>query len=394
MRATANPKVKQYTDARTGKPRYLVKYRKPDGRQSTKRGFTTKRDAEAWLIDVEGAKQRGEFVAVSAGRVPLSTIAGPWLEAKAASVKRSTMDGIEGAWEHHVKPEFGDVPLYRIRHSDVEAWVGRLAQRRSPTVVRRAHACLAQMLDSAVRDRRLVVNPARDVSLPRVRSSAHRYLSHMEVKAVADQAGDKAPLVYLLAYGGLRWGEAVALRGSDVTGNRVRVDRAVTATKHGWKVGTPKTHERRTLYLPGFVTRLLPVRDGLLFPPVRGEYLRTPSKVSRLGQRRQWWQAALEAAGVEYLTIHDLRHTAASLSVQSGAHVKAVQKMLGHKSAAMTLDVYSDLWDSDLEAVAGSMEAARDHDLTTRGGDNAGSRRDDAGTVGTGGDVVPMRSAR
>jgi integrase len=52
------------------------------------------------------------------------------------------------------------------------------------------------------------------------------------------------------------------------------------------------------------------------------------------------------------VTIHDLRHTAASLAVSAGANVKAVQRMLGHASAAMTLDVYADLFDDDLDAVA------------------------------------------
>lgn len=383
MRATANPKIKQYTDHRTGKPRYLVRYRMPDGRQSTKRGFTTKRDAEQWLTDVEGAKQRGEFVALSAGRAPLRAVAVPWLEVKRATVKPSTFDGIVGAWTHHVWPRFGDVPLYRIAPSHIEAWVAELARSKSPTVVRRAHAMLAQVLDSAVRDRLLVANPARGIALPRVRTSAHRYLSHTEVRDVAQHAGRHEALVYVLAYGGLRWGEAVALRGRDVTGARVRVDRAVVPTKSGWQVGTPKTHERRTLYLPAFVARMLPeaAPDALLFPADRGEYLRTPGKVQR--GRRQWWQQAIEDAGLEYLRIHDLRHTAASLTVQSGAHVKAVQRMLGHRSAAMTLDRYSELWDSDLDAVAGALDEAREkalggHVLTTdereRSG-NAGNLR-------------------
>ena len=52
------------------------------------------------------------------------------------------------------------------------------------------------------------------------------------------------------------------------------------------------------------------------------------------------------------ITPHDLRHTAASLAVSAGANVKAVQKMLGHKSAAMTLDTYADLFDKVAEAVA------------------------------------------
>jgi hypothetical protein len=52
------------------------------------------------------------------------------------------------------------------------------------------------------------------------------------------------------------------------------------------------------------------------------------------------------------LTAHDLRHTAASLAIHAGANPKVVQRMLGHASAAMTLDVYADLFESDLDAVA------------------------------------------
>lgn len=59
------------------------------------------------------------------------------------------------------------------------------------------------------------------------------------------------------------------------------------------------------------------------------------------------------------LEAHDLRHTAASLAVSAGANVKAIQRMLGHASAAMTLDVYSDLFDDDLDAVSTALDRAR-----------------------------------
>ena len=68
---------------------------------------------------------------------------------------------------------------------------------------------------------------------------------------------------------------------------------------------------------------------------------------------------AVERAEVQTITPHDLRHTAASLAVSAGANVKAVQKMLGHASAAMTLDIYADLFDDDLEAVATALDQAR-----------------------------------
>lgn len=80
--------------------------------------------------------------------------------------------------------------------------------------------------------------------------------------------------------------------------------------------------------------------------------------------RRGWYVAAIQAAQdadplLPRLTLHDLRHTAASLAVSAGANVKAVQRMLGHKSAAMTLDVHADLFDDDLDAVGAALDRAR-----------------------------------
>jgi integrase len=72
-------------------------------------------------------------------------------------------------------------------------------------------------------------------------------------------------------------------------------------------------------------------------------------------------KSTLKSCNIEPMTIHDLRLTAASLAVSSGANVKAVQRMLGHASAAMTLDMYADLFDDDLEALADKLDqAARD----------------------------------
>jgi integrase len=77
---------------------------------------------------------------------------------------------------------------------------------------------------------------------------------------------------------------------------------------------------------------------------------------------RNWsrlvFDPAVKTAGLIDVTPHDLRHTAASLAVASGATVKSVQRMLGHASAAMTLDVYSGLFDDDLNSLADRMDAA------------------------------------
>jgi integrase len=91
--------------------------------------------------------------------------------------------------------------------------------------------------------------------------------------------------------------------------------------------------------------------DDLVFTSPKGAVLRVR------GARRSWFDRAVETSGVpEGLHPHELRHTAASLAVSAGANVKAVSRMLGHAKASMTLDVYADLFDDDLEAVADRLD--------------------------------------
>ena len=81
--------------------------------------------------------------------------------------------------------------------------------------------------------------------------------------------------------------------------------------------------------------------------------------------RRKRWNPAVRAAGLDGLTPHALRHTAASLAIASGANVKVVQTMLGHQSATMTLDLYGHLLTDQLDEVADAMDAARTNWMTS-----------------------------
>jgi integrase len=161
-------------------------------------------------------------------------------------------------------------------------------------------------------------------------------------------------LVLLLAFCGLRWGEAAGLKVGRVDLLRRRLTVAETLSEVGGHLvwGTPKNHAARSVPIPNFLVDLLAemVHDAtpadLVFTTWRGRPLRN------LNFRRDVFDPAAEDAGLVGLTPHELRHTAASLAVSAGANVKAVQRMLGHASAAMTLDVYAGLFDDDLDGVA------------------------------------------
>ncbi|WP_051892945.1 tyrosine-type recombinase/integrase [Bifidobacterium magnum] len=140
---------------------------------------------------------------------------------------------------------------------------------------------------------------------------------------------------------------------------RFDINKSATEVCRRIVVGTPKTHELRTVMFPAVLGPLLPVRgkgdDDLLFadPTSPTGYI---MQVDSPKTGSSWFTRACDAAGVPRMTVHDLRHTAASLMVRSGANVKAVQRQLGHASAAMTLDVYADLFDDDLDSVSESLD--------------------------------------
>jgi integrase len=119
---------------------------------------------------------------------------------------------------------------------------------------------------------------------------------------------------------------------------------------------TPKTHMRREVPLPRFLAHELAAyivgrsAEDPVFSSPHGAILRLNNF------RRRSFDRAAAAVGLPWLTPHMLRHTAASLAVSAGANVKAVQQMLGHASAAMTLDVYAGLFGDDLDAVADRLD--------------------------------------
>jgi integrase len=347
--------------------RYQVRYRDPDRRQTKRRGFRTKRDAEAFANTVEVSKLRGEYVAPSNARITVSELGPAWLERQRGHLKPSGYNVMETAWRLRVKPRWGKVALGDIRPTAVQHWIAELsrgtddAKPVGASVVQRTHYVLSSILSDAVRDNLLAKNPAAGIRLPQTSRKRPLYLTHSQVSALAAAAGQYEGLVLLLAYTGLRWGEAVGLRVHDLDMLRRRATIAENAVQSGGKihVGTPKAHKQRTVPLPAFLLTYLARqcegkgRDDLLFPGDDGTHLRRPHPVSG------WFAKAVTASGIPHATPHDLRHTAASLAVSAGANVKAVQKMLGHASAAMTLDVYADLFSDDLEAVATALDAAR-----------------------------------
>ncbi|PUB26174.1 phage integrase family protein [Promicromonospora sp. AC04] len=482
-----------YTEQRTdsdGRTGYIGRYR-VDGRLRSTRRFTAKREALAEARRQEEAGKHAEWVDPASSRVTVAEWFAIWQESRVDRAPR-TIEGERERFRSLVAPAFGDRPLRQVTHEDVARWAATMTspttgETASPARRRDAARLLVALLDAAVDARRLRSNPARTPSgkvpaLPRApKTKPHRYLSHEQLRRVADAAtsSQTRTLILLTALTGLRWGEVSALTVADVDPlrRRVHVTKAYTRLDDGTLLlGDTKTHARREVPLPSTLTGAVAAQAAgrapadLLFTGARGGPLRRESfdrsafrpAVLAAGRavrtlrealglrasglyddgvvaavRRLQSDGGLEPTGVcgpetwtlvadvdrarrggratgtgtgttetgttgtpaagtrpagtagaeamtrgekvsrtrllatlsgttigpgaqdfDTLTLHDLRHTAASLAISGGATVKAVQRMLGHESPVLTLSTYAGLFEDDLDALGDTMSAA------------------------------------
>lgn len=340
--------------------RWRARYRDAEGKEHAKH-FRTRTQGREWLDEVTGHLRQGTWVDPDRGRATVAEVAREWLAVKRASTAASTAARDE-TLSKRVLSRWGATRVDRVRHEDVRRWAGELAAGGlAPATVREVTRVLREMLDQAVRAGRLARNPATGLRLPRKRSARKRYLKPAEVEALATAAGEYGVVVHTLAYCGLRWGEMAALRVGrvDLERRRLLVEEAVAEVAGRLVWGDPKDAERRSVPVPEFLVDPLREatdgkgRDDLVFPAQGGGVLRINTA------RRRWWARACRQSGLQ-VTPHELRHTAASLAVSAGANVLAVARMLGHARPSMTLDVYADLFDSDLDAVATALHGLRE----------------------------------
>lgn len=354
---------------------WRVQYRSPDGKNRTKQGFRTKTEAQAWSDKNAVAIHDQDWIDPNAGKTTVGTIGQEWLDMQ-THLKISTYTLTKSTFDTHIMPRWGAVAIASIRPSQVQAWISGMD--KGPSTVRRAAACLRQILDHAVKDGLIKTNPAKGMKLPRKEKPRHVFLTLQDLLFLASFAPKKfQSIILLLGTSGLRWGEMAALRPMDLDPlrNRINITRNIVYVAGQWHLGTPKTHESRTVAVADFVMKELlesaksRKSDELIWQRPDGRPLHPP-------HNRTWFKIALRDAQaarekdielaqkelsevpkpLPTVTAHDLRHVAAGLLVESGANVKAVQRQLGHASATMTLDTYAELFDDGLDSIAAKLD--------------------------------------
>lgn len=362
--ASAPPGIRRRV-SRSGEVRWQVRFQvrdaaSPTGWVETSKTFPTLSSAKAFKAerDHEAAIGQNRFDP-RAGRMPLSKVWDQYVGLKKPTLSAKTWSGYQQAWKLRINPAFGTTPVGEIKRDAIAAWVKDLTV--GPWAKKSTLRLLRSILAIAVEDGRIRANPAASVSAPPIPPrDRHRYLTAGEVEALAAACGDQGDVVQILAYTGLRWSELVALRVMDVDLNRGRIHvwRSAPEVEGVIVIGRVKTKaSKRTVPIPARAAAALKAR-------IDGRPLDAPAVASPEGamlrannwRRHTHWNRALEKLGLAPLTIHDLRHTYASLARSGGADLKWLQKTMGHSSITVTANIYADLYDNELDEVANVLD--------------------------------------
>lgn len=345
--------------AATGRAAYRARYAMPDGTRHS-RTFWTKMDAEAWLAAERWLIDKDEWTPPAARKVAeekrrreaeYNTVGG-YAERFLAErgLRATTVRGYRILLKTRILPWFADMPLVDVTLSEIKRWRAALDPETESSNAA-AYRVLRAILVAAEEEELIFRAP------PKIRGAGSSRVKRVirpatleEISTIVDAMPPRLRLfVVLAAFVGLREGELLELRRSDIDGvaGRVSVSRKVDkeplpgasnpCPNCGRGVGPPKTRSgTRVVHVPPPFLPLLqrhllehaaPGEEGLLFPGDRTDHMSTRFLMDRFREAR-------EAADRPDLTIHHLRHTALTIAGQHGATAAELQARAGHASQA------------------------------------------------------------
>jgi integrase len=307
----------------------------------------------------------------------VSQLLDEYLEGRKGRNKGRTVNLYERDCKRFIKPRLGNVKLVKLSPLQIERMQSEIRKDASADAARRARDTLSRALRQAVRWRLIPNNPAEGVEPLKVERAEMSVWEPDEVRRFLETArqDDLYALFYLALTTGMRQGELLALRWSDITlsGPRasVTVRASVTTEDGAVKIGATKTlKSQRRLSLAAdqvdvLSAHMLIVDEArakakkhdlwtehhLVFPSSVGTVLRANNLT------RRHWLPLRAAAGVPEIRFHDLRHTYASMAIRAGMDVRLLADRLGHRDPAFTLRQYVHVFEKYRQSGALSLDS-------------------------------------
>jgi integrase len=306
-------------------------------------------------------QERDSGLPVSKERRTLADYMESWLRMAKPSLRPGTLANYSWYTHKYIIPTLGKLPLLKLNGEHVQRLLAtKSAEGLASTTVRKIYSVLHAALNEAVALGLIPRNVATGVRKPRLRRVEMKAWNPEQARQfLAASAKDRLYALYVVALStGLREGEFMALRWSDLTLPDNRSDGAlrIQHTLH-WHERTMSLDEvktdsgRRQIHLSTHATQALrdhstrqqeeQLKRGLIWQQNNLVFCNQMGGALRVSNFRRDFRKLIAQARVPFIRPYDMRHTAATLLLLAGVHVKVVSEMLGHSSVAITLSIYS-----------------------------------------------------
>lgn len=354
---------------------YAFEVKEADGTRKTikKYGFKNKGDARKAEDEAKTAWNKGTYIDPS--KLNFGEYITHWLEKKQDLSEQSRYTN-EGHLKNHIIPFMGHIPLSKINVLIIEDFITYLQTKKlanektlAAGTIKKIFNLVGTALSSAVRKEMIARNPFDLLDTkPRVTKVKIDYWTKEEVQKFLGGFEHRLKLLFIMAiHTGMRRGELLGLRFEDVDFENAQIRiRQTFGFKGKIKEGAKTTAGNRSISIaPNLLAEIKKHRKmilaeklasvkyddtGLIFCDINGRHV-------SWGNFHKFWVRILEKVEVRKIRFHDLRHTCASLLLQTpGVHPKVVQELLGHSSIKVTLDIYSHLMPNMQATAVNAME--------------------------------------
>lgn len=344
--------------AKTNKWYFAINY-KENGKykKMLRRGFKTKKEAEAAMIEAQNALNKGTYVEPS--KTLYADFMKNWLKDKETTVKKSTLETYAYLVNSFIIPHLGQTELSKITPRQIQTLYNDLktSNRLSDENIRKIHTIINESLNKAFKWEMIVRNPATLVEAPKVAKKEIEVWNEEEIHRFLSFAkGSRYYAAFLLALTtGMRQGEILGLRWKDIDEENRTISVVQTLSHKGkiLSVGAKTASGNRQISIDEVtLNQLLPLKlkykeEKMANRPIYQDHdlvIRTSigTPVSPRNLLRSFY-SIIEKAQVKKIRFHDLRHTHASLMLKQGVNPKIVAERLGHANVKITLDTYSHL---------------------------------------------------
>lgn len=348
--------------------RYQARWTDPEGKRKSK-DFQTKSAAEQFEKEMRLNVVKAEYSDPKAGKTKVSDVYLNWLKTT-ENLKPKTKASYLSLWTTMIEPIWGNRKIGSINRSEIKTWLSTSKSSTGKIVsnsrMRQAYAVLKLILDHAV-DMNLIsrnpVNAGTRGNLkknlpPQTAKNENTTLELADLIRLANNIGEYKLMILLTGMLGLRWAEVIALTPEDFDfkKNQILVNKSLSEINGKFELVSPKSGKSRKLPIPNALKKdlqelaLYTEKGSLIFKSPEGKSLRHSNFM------RRYFAPALAKSGLKPMIFHDLRHTAISQAIASGADVLAVSKVAGHSNPAITLKVYAHEMDGSLAGVQKALD--------------------------------------